>query len=168
MTQNTSSQKPLMRFLTILSGLAFAGTSIFGLAGLFTKAFQEPQKNAQTATDAQTSQLQAQERGYEAVLQREPDNQIALQGLVQIRLQKNDLQGAISPMEKLFKLNPDNQIALQGLVQIRLQKNDLQGAISPMEKLVKLNPDNAQYKALLAGIKQRVGTTGTTEKKGDR
>ena len=123
-----------MRFLTILSGLAFAGTSIFGLAGLFTKAFQEPQKNAQTATDAQTSQLQAQERGYEAVLQREPDN----------------------------------QIALQGLVQIRLQKNDLQGAISPMEKLVKLNPDNAQYKALLAGIKQRVGTTGTTEKKGDR
>jgi hypothetical protein len=46
--------------------------------------------------------------------------------------------------------------------------NDLQGAVAPMEKLVKLNPDNAQYKALLEGIKQRVGTTGKTEKKGDR
>lgn len=27
----------------------------------------------------------------------------------------------------------------------------------PRDKLVKLNPDNAQYKSLLAEIKQRVG-----------
>jgi hypothetical protein len=29
-----------------------------------------------------------------------------------------------------------------------------------MEKLVKLNPDQAEYKAQLAGIKQRVGKEG--------
>lgn len=137
MTQNTSSQKPLQRILIILSGLAFAGTSIFGIAELFMKASQEPPRNTQTAATAKNSQLQEMAKGYERVVQREPEN----------------------------------QFALQKLVEIRLQMNDLQGAVAPMEKLVKLNPDNAQYKALLEGIKQRVGTagtTGTTEKKSDR
>lgn len=130
MTQNTTSQKPLMRFLIILSGLAFAGTSIFGMAELFMKASQEPQNKPQTAADVKNAQLEEMAKGYERVLQREPEN----------------------------------QFALQKLVEIRIQMNDLQGAIAPMEKLVKLNPDNAQYKALLAGIKQRVGTAGTTGK----
>jgi cytochrome c-type biogenesis protein CcmH/NrfG len=135
MTQNTTSQKPLQRILIILSGLAFAGTSIFGMAELFMKASQEPPKNAQTAAaSAKNSQLQEMAKGYERVVQREPEN----------------------------------QFALQKLVEIRLQMNDLQGATAPMEKLVKLNPDNAQYKALLEGIKQRVGTAGTTDKKSDR
>jgi cytochrome c-type biogenesis protein CcmH/NrfG len=134
MTQNTSSQKPLQRILIIISGLAFAGTTVFGMVELFTNAFQEPKNNAQTATAAKDSQLEAQERGYEMVVQREPEN----------------------------------QMALQGLVQVRIQMNDLQGAIAPMEKLVKLNPDKAEYKALLEGIKQRIGTTGTTGKVGDR
>lgn len=123
-----------MRFLIILSGLAFAGTSIFGMAELFMKGFQDPKEPAQIAADAKSSQMKVQAQGYEAVLQREPDN----------------------------------QIALQGLVQVRLQMNDLQGAIAPMEKLVKLNPDKAEYKALLEGIKQRVGTTGKTGKQSDR
>jgi cytochrome c-type biogenesis protein CcmH/NrfG len=134
MTQNTTSQKPLQRILIILSGLAFAGTSIFGMAELFMKASQEPPKNAQTAATAKNSQLEEMAKGYERVLEREPEN----------------------------------QFALQKLVEIRLQMNDLQGAVAPMEKLVKLNPDNAQYKALLEGIKQRVGTTGTAGKKSDR
>jgi cytochrome c-type biogenesis protein CcmH/NrfG len=138
MTQNTSSQKPLMRFLIILSGIAFAATTLLGLAELFTNAFQEPKK-VQTAAEVQKSELEAQAQGYEKVLQREPEN----------------------------------QFALQKVVELRLQMNDLQGALAPMEKLVKLNPDNPQYKALLEAIKQRVGTTGTTEKgttdkKGDR
>lgn len=98
------------------------------------KGFQEPPKNAQTATPSPNSQLEEIEKGYERVLEREPEN----------------------------------QFALQKLVEIRIQMNDLPGALAPMEKLVKLNPDNAQYKALLAGIKERVGTAGTAGKKGDQ
>ena len=107
MSQNTS-QKPLKRILIIISGMAFAGTSVFSMAGLFTSAFKEPRDDTTTAAASKDSQLEAQERGYELVLQREPENQVALQGLVQARLQKKDLQGAIEPMEKLVKLNPNN------------------------------------------------------------
>jgi cytochrome c-type biogenesis protein CcmH/NrfG len=122
MTQDTT-QKPIQRFLIILSGFAFAGSTLLGIGSLYINAFQEPKDTTPTARTSQDPQLKAQVRGYELVLQREPDN----------------------------------QLALQGLVQARLQMNDLQAAVEPMEKLVKLNPNNAQYKALLAGIKQRVG-----------
>lgn len=122
MDQSTSP-KPIQRILIIISGIAFAGSTVFGMAGLFTSALQEPKDNAKTAAGSRDSQLEAQERGYELVLQREPDN----------------------------------QVALQGLVQARLQMNDLQGAVDPLEKLVKLNPDQAEDKALLTGIKERLG-----------
>lgn len=107
MSQDTA-QKPIQRFFIILSGIAFAGTTLLGIASLFSDALQEPKDNAKTAMTAKASQLQAQERGYEQVLQREPENQIALQGLVQARLQMNNLKGAVEPMEKLVKLNPNN------------------------------------------------------------
>jgi cytochrome c-type biogenesis protein CcmH/NrfG len=101
------SPKPIQRILIIISGLAFAASSLVGIAELFTKALQAPKDNAKTALAASNSQLEAKEQGYKLVLQREPDNQIALQGLVQARLQMNDLQGAMAPLEKLIKLNPD-------------------------------------------------------------
>ena len=64
--------------------------------------------DAKTVTaPSQDSQIKAQVSGYEQVLKREPDNQVALQGLVQGKLALNDFKGAIAPMEKLVKLNPD-------------------------------------------------------------
>jgi cytochrome c-type biogenesis protein CcmH/NrfG len=138
MTQNTSSQKPLVqRILIIFSGLAFLGTTAFGTASLFMDAFKEPTDNAKTAATAKNTELEAQAKGFETVLQREPDNQVALQGLVQTRIKMNDLQGAIAPMEKLIKLNPDNAEYKVLLEQIKLRTD-------------------------------MTGTTGTTEKKSDR
>lgn len=102
-----TSPKPIQRILIIISGLAFAASSLVGIAELFINALQAPKDNAKTELAAKGSQLEAKEQGYKLVLQREPDNQIALQGLVQARLQMNDLQGAIAPLEKLIKLNPD-------------------------------------------------------------
>lgn len=131
MSQSTS-QKPIQRIFIILSIVSFLGSTAFGVVGLFHSAMDQPKEDAKTAAvKSKDSQLQAQERGYEQVLQREPEN----------------------------------QVALQGLVQVRLQMNNLQAAVEPMEKLVKLNPDRAEYKALLAGIKERAGKGG---KAGDR
>lgn len=124
MSQNTSP-KPIQRILVILSGIAFAGSTVIGMAELFTNTSHKNQNTPTTVAQSKDLKLKEQERGYELVIKREPNN----------------------------------QLALQGLVQTRLQMNDLKGAVEPMEKLVKLNPDNPEYKALLAGIKQRLGSS---------
>lgn len=123
MSQNTS-YKPIQRILIIISGVAFAGSTVFGMAGLFSSTFQEPKDNPKTAAVSKDSQLEAQERGYELVLQREPENQVALQGLVQARLQINDLQGAVDPLEKLVKLNPERADYKALLAQVNQQVSE--------------------------------------------
>ena len=82
---------------------------LLGVAMLFTNPVQEPtaKTNGNTAVPSNNSELEKQEQGYALVLQREPENQMALQGLVQVRLQRNNLQGAVAPLEKLVELNPD-------------------------------------------------------------
>lgn len=101
------SQKPAHRILTFVSIAMFIGSVGFSATQLFSSAFEQPKQDAATVAAAKRSQLQAQERGYELVLQREPENQVALQGLVDIRLQMNDAKRASAPLEKLVKLNPD-------------------------------------------------------------
>ena len=71
----------------------------------------DPAQSTQVSTQAEdlTQQLQAQARGYESLLQREPENQTALQGLVEIRLQMNDFERIVEPLETLVRLNPQQE-----------------------------------------------------------
>lgn len=73
--------------------------------------FANPAQSTQISTQAEdlTQQLQAQARGYETVLQREPENLTALQGLVEIRLQMKDFERTIEPLETLVRLSPEQE-----------------------------------------------------------
>lgn len=102
--------KPLQRLLVILFGLAFLGSTVFFMLGSILGS--DPTSSTSTPSTTATSsesQLLLQARGYEKVLQREPDNITALSGLVRTRLDLQDLEGAIIPLEKLIELNPQEQ-----------------------------------------------------------
>ena len=107
----------------ILGMLSFVGSTAYGTFAMFTSALTPPKEDAKAVAVAQSkdSQLQAQARGYETVLKREPENQIALEGLVQARLKMNDLKGAVSPLEKLVKLNPNRESYKALLAELKKQ-----------------------------------------------
>lgn len=121
----------LIRVVLGVAILAFVGLSIIPI---FSAIRDERQATAPTSpetttvTEAKKSELQSQENGYEAVLQREPENQTALQGLLQTRLQK-----------------------------IQAKTGEVKDIIDPLQKLSQLDPGRAEYKILLAQAQQQVG-----------
>lgn len=100
--------KRLQRILTWVSIVSFGGSGAMAIVPTLYDAFNEKPKQQQAASNASTA-LQQQAQGFEMVLQREPENRIALEGLVNARLQMNDVKGAMAPLEKLVKLYPDRQ-----------------------------------------------------------
>jgi len=55
------------------------------------------------------------------VLEREPGNMTALEGLVKVRLEMGDKQGAIDPLERLVRLYPEREDYKVVLEQVRLE-----------------------------------------------
>ncbi|MEY3868356.1 MAG: tetratricopeptide repeat protein [Microcoleaceae cyanobacterium] len=124
-------RRVLVTVVMLLSLLAFVGFSVIPLVSGILKENQVVSRSpspSQMATAAAQSDLQAQARGYELVLQREPDNQTALKGLLQVRLEL-----------------------------IRLKQAQIKDVIAPLEKLAKLNPDNVEYSVLLAQANEYTG-----------
>ncbi len=122
----------IVQVILALAVLVFVGISVLPIIGAFNNTPSTNQNNASTpgslASADQKSKLQDEVRGYELVLQREPENQTALKGLLQARLQL-----------------------------LSLKQGDIQGVIEPLEKLAKLNPDRTEYGVLLAQAKQQIG-----------
>jgi tetratricopeptide (TPR) repeat protein len=88
------------------------------------------------------AELEAQARGYELVLEREPDNQTALQGLVDARVQLNDVQGVVDPLTRLVELNPDVPDYAVLLAQTKQQLGDLEGATQIYRQVLDQQPGN--------------------------
>ena len=108
------------QIFTLLSIVSFFGSTAYGAVGAIS-SLKQPTENATTAPASSESQLQAQARGYEMVLKREPDNQVALRGLVEVRLEMKNAQGAIAPLQKLVQLNPGEQEYKMLLAQVKQQ-----------------------------------------------
>ena len=128
-TQKKSSNIPVRKgdrikqIFAIVSMAGFAGSTIFGMVSLFGSGLssQHQQKPAAVAVSHE-SLLAAKERGYIGVLQREPLNVTALEGLANVRLEMGNHKGAIEPLEALVKLNPDRADYQALLAQARGKK----------------------------------------------
>jgi cytochrome c-type biogenesis protein CcmH/NrfG len=94
------------RIVTYISLLGFGGSILFGGFSTIQRAWQQPQ---QSVVESAETELEKQIKGYELVLQREPNNQVALEKLSVMKLQMGDNQGAIALMERLVKLHPDRE-----------------------------------------------------------
>lgn len=112
----------VQRIFAFVSIVGFAGSMLVGNFKVFSSAFEKSSESETVAVPAE-SPLVGQARGYEMVLQREPENQTALEGLVNVRLQMKDNQGAIAPLEKLVKLHPDRQDYKALLSQVKQPAN---------------------------------------------
>ena len=107
--RKSKGNKSLIRIVTLIVGMAFA---VPMLAGALSSVFS--QDNSPTASNnnsdaALQEQIQLQIDGYEKVLEREPKNVTALEGLAQIYLQTGDPKQAIPTLEKLVEYYPERQ-----------------------------------------------------------
>ena len=82
------------------------------------------------------AKLDAEASGYQKVLDREPDNSTALNGLLKIKLQQKDIEGAIAPLEKLANLNPEQTEYTNLLAQAKEQIKDYEGAASAYNQVL--------------------------------
>lgn len=79
-----------------------------GLVPLYAGQNQQTgQPTASIDPPSEQDLLRDEEKGFSLVLQREPENQTALEGLANARMQLKDYAGAIAPLEKLVALHPD-------------------------------------------------------------
>lgn len=115
--------KNLQRILVVVFGLAFVGSTGAVIIGSLLRRDPAVANNPVEETADPLAQLQAQAKGYEKVLAREPNNLNALSALVQIRLQTGDLQGAIAPLDKLVAMYPEdpNLVALRTQIKQELE-----------------------------------------------
>lgn len=135
----------IVNTVMILGLMAFLGFSLIPFIGAFQGDARQAETtaSAQANAQAQTSELEAQAKGYELVLQREPDNQTALRGLLEIRLQLQDIPGVIAPLEKLTKLQPEETRYGVLLAQAKQYTGDTEGAAQAYRAVLNTRPGDA-------------------------
>jgi acetolactate synthase small subunit len=118
--QETNSRK-LSRVVTLILGLGFAAST---LVIALSSVFSESKSSNVAANDPNAppveEQIKIQVSGYEKVLEREPKNVTALEGLALIHL-KTDPKKAIPTLEKLVKYYPQQQQYAVVLEQVKQQ-----------------------------------------------
>lgn len=134
------------RWLTIVvmsvGVLAFVG---FSVILPFSGAFQQSQRANNTPSPSPSgspADLEAQAKGYELVLQREPDNQTALRGLVETRIQQGKLDGLVEPLQKLADLNPNQPDYQVLLAQAKQRLGDREAAAEIYRGVLAKAPGN--------------------------
>jgi tetratricopeptide (TPR) repeat protein len=132
----SQKRSPWLSVVLVLAVLAFVGFSMLPLLG---SVFQD---NKPTASATKQPGLDDQAKSWELVLQKEPQNQTALRGLLEVRLKQSDIKGAIAPLEQLAKINPDQTDYAVLLAQAKQQTGDREGAAQTYRTILTAKPGN--------------------------
>lgn len=107
-----------------------------------SRSFVPPSAANSGIPQDQKAKLDAEALGYQLVLEREPDNQNALRGLLETKLRQNDIKGAIEPLTKLTQLNPQQTDYTLLLAQAKQQLSDYGGAEVIYRTLLVSHPED--------------------------
>lgn len=141
----------IVKVLLVFSILAFMAVSALPMITNFMESSSDggsAQANGKAADDA-IAKLKDEARGYELVLQREPDNENVLKGLLEARLRLLSLkQGSVSdvimPLERLVKVNPSQVKYAVLLAQAKEQTGDREGAAQVLRTVLETKPGNME------------------------
>lgn len=148
----TRKNRWLLNLVLIVATVGLLGVTMLPLvtsAISSNSQANKPNPNPSQSATPQKADIEAQARGYEEVLKREPENTTALRGLLQARLALNDVKGAVDPLEKLAKLNPNMTEYGVLLAQAKQQLNDPEGAAQAYRNILQSKPGDLNA---LAGI----------------
>ncbi|HAC63080.1 MAG TPA: hypothetical protein DCF68_05955 [Cyanothece sp. UBA12306] len=145
MSQN--SPKTWQKVVVIVSGLALLGVMVFPMMGSLNQSSSSEQQNAANSNATPEEQLKSMVQGYEKVLEREPNNPTALQGLMEARLQLIELE-----KRKLRNLQANSttsvpessqKLSEEGLEIVKVIQEQSKAVIDQSEKVLAKEPNNA-------------------------
>ncbi|MBW4443910.1 MAG: tetratricopeptide repeat protein [Plectolyngbya sp. WJT66-NPBG17] len=146
----------LLNLVLIVATVGLLGVTMLPLItsaiGSNSQANNKPSPSPSEAATPQKADIEAQARGYEEVLKREPENPTALRGLVEARLRLNDVKGVVDPLEKLAKLNPNMTEYGVLLAQAKQQLNDPEGAAQAYRSILQAKPGDLNALAGLSDL----------------
>lgn len=142
-SQKQSQNRWMKTLILGIAVVAFAGAMVvLPFAGIFQSRQAEPSAADPSAQVDRQEELEAQANGYELVLDREPNNQTALRGLLEVRLELGDIEGTIAPLERLVELNPDQTDYAVLLAQANEQIGDREAAAQVYREILLSQPGN--------------------------
>lgn len=164
MAEEKKRNRWLVTSVLVVALVALLGVSALPFIGPLISAKDKPSAasspNATQTPVAQAAENQKKAEAYQLVLQREPENQTALRGLLEARLGMRDVKGAIEPLEKLAKLNPGQTEFSVLLAQAKQKTGDIEGAAQVYRDIITSKPGDLNA---LAGLSDLLVTQQRTE-----
>lgn len=140
MKKKRSSWLYLVLGLMLFSLITVSALPIVGSVVAGQQFAKKSDQELITLSQQELTKLAAEATGYQKVLEREPNNDTALNGLLKIRLQQKDLKNAIAPLASLAQLHPEQTEYGTLLAQAKQQIGDYDGAATAYNNVLQENP----------------------------